>query len=197
MKYPLNLRFKLITFIKQIYVTDSDGKSVLYIKQKFFKLKEHVELFTDDTKEKKLCDIKTNNIIDLAALYEFTDDQNNNFGAIRRKGLKSFLRASFEIYSNSADTTPEFKISEKSVFTRILDSLFGQIPIIGFLTGYVANPSYLVTDNSGNTVMELIKQPALWEGKFTIESRAELSAQQQTRILVGLIMMVLLEGKRG
>ena len=197
MKYPLNLSFKLITFIKQIYVTDSDGKSVLYIKQKFLKLKEHVELFTDDTKEKKLCDIKTNNIIDLAALYEFTDDQNNNFGAIRRKGLKSFLRASFEIYPNSADTTPEFKISEKSVFTRILDSLFGQIPIIGFLTGYVANPSYLVTDNSGKTVMELIKQPALWEGKFTIESRSELSAQQQTRILVGLIMMALLAGKRG
>ena len=45
--------------------------------------------------------------------------------------------------------------------------------------------------------MELIKQPALWEEKFTIESRAELSAQQQTRILVGLIMMVLLDGKRG
>ena len=45
--------------------------------------------------------------------------------------------------------------------------------------------------------MELIKQPALWEGKFTIESRSELSPQQQTRILVGLIMMVLLDGKRG
>jgi len=197
MKYPLNLKCKIIAISPQIYVTDSDENSVLYVKQKFLKLKEHVELFTDDTKEKKLCDIKTNNIIDLAALYEFTDDQNNNFGAIRRKGLKSFLRASFEIYPNSADTTPEFKISEKSVFTRILDGLFGHIPIIGFLTGYVANPSYLVTDNSGNTVMELIKQPALWEGKFTIESRSELSAQQQTRILVGLIMMVLLEGKRG
>ena len=51
MKYPLNLSFKLITFIRQIYVTDSDRKSVLYVKQKIFKLKEHVELFTDDTKE--------------------------------------------------------------------------------------------------------------------------------------------------
>ena len=80
---------------------------------------------------------------------------------------------------------------------RILDGLFGQIPIIGFLIGYLANPSYLVTDTSGNTVMELIKQPALWEGKFTIESRSELSPQQQTRILVGLIMVILLDGKRG
>ena len=52
MKYPLNLKFKLITLVKQIYVTDSDNNTVLYIKQKFWKIKEHVELFTDNTKEK-------------------------------------------------------------------------------------------------------------------------------------------------
>ena len=197
MKYPLNLKCKIIAISPQIYVTDSDENSVLYVKQKFLKLKEHVELFTDKTKEKKLCDIRASGIIDWSASYDFTDEKNNPFGGIRRKGLKSLWRARYEIYSSSADGSTEFSVSEKSVFTRILDSLFGQIPIIGFLTGYVANPSYLVTDNSGKTVMELIKQPALWEGKFTIESRSELSAQQQTRILVGLIMMVLLEGKRG
>ena len=197
MKYPLNLKCKIISISPQIYFTDSDENSVLYIKQKFLKLKEHVELFTDKTKEKKLCDIRASGIIDWSASYDFTDENNNPFGGIRRKGLKSLWRARYEIYSSSADGSTEFSVSEKSVFTRILDGLFGQIPIIGFLTGYVANPSYLVTDNSGNTVMELIKQPALWEGKFTIESRSELSAQQQTRILVGLIMMVLLEGKRG
>ena len=197
MKYPLNLKCKIIAISPQIYVTDSDENSVLYVKQKFLKLKEHVELFTDKTKEKKLCDIRASGIIDWSASYDFTDEKNNHFGGIRRKGLKSLWRARYEIYSSSADGSTEFSVSEKSVFTRILDGLFGHIPIIGFLTGYVANPSYLVTDNSGNTVMELIKQPALWEGKFTIESQSELSAQQQTRILVGLIMMVLLEGKRG
>ena len=197
MKYPLNLKCKIIAISPQIYVTDSDENSVLYVKQKFLKLKEHVELFTDKTKEKKLCDIRASGIIDWSASYDFTDEKNNPFGGIRRKGLKSLWRARYEIYSSSADGSTEFSVSEKSVFTRILDGLFGHIPIIGFLTGYVANPSYLVTDNSGNTVMELIKQPAFWEGKFTIESPSELSAQQQTRILVGLIMMVLLEGKRG
>ena len=197
MKYPLNLKCKIIAISPQIYVTDSHENPVLYVKQKFLKLKEHVELFTDKTKGKKLCDIRASGIIDWSASYDFTDENNNLFGGIKRKGLKSLWRARYEIYSSSADGTTEFSVSEKSVFTRILDGLFGQIPIIGFLTGYVANPSYLVTDNSGKTVMELIKQPALWEGKFTIESRSELSAQQQTRILVGLIMMVLLEGKRG
>ena len=197
MKYPLNLKCKIIAISPQIYVTDSHENPVLYVKQKFLKLKEHVELFTDKTKEKKLCDIRASGIIDWSASYDFTDENNNLFGGIKRKGLKSLWRARYEIYSSSADGATEFSVSEKSVFTRILDGLFGQIPIIGFLTGYVANPSYLVTDNSGNTVMELIKQPALWEGKFTIESRSELSAQQQTRILVGLIMMILLEGNRG
>ena len=48
-----------------------------------------------------------------------------------------------------------------------------------------------------HAVMELIKKPAFFEGKFIIESRSELSGEQQTRILVGLIMMVLLEAKRG
>ena len=61
----LNLKCKIIAISPQIYVTDSDDNSVLYVKQKFLKLKEHVELFTDKTKEKKLCDIKTSSIIDL------------------------------------------------------------------------------------------------------------------------------------
>ena len=197
MKYPLTLKCKIIAISPQIYVTDTDDNPVLYVKQKLLKLKEHVELFTDKTKEKKLCDIKTSSIIDWSASYNFTDEKNIPSGGVRRKGLKSLYRASYEIYLDSTDSTTKFTVSEKSVFTRISDGLFGQIPIIELLTGYVANPSYLVTDNSGETVMELIKQPALWEEKFTIVSRSELSAQQQTRILVGLITIILLEGKRG
>jgi hypothetical protein len=44
--------------------------------------------------------------------------------------------------------------------------------------------------------MRLRKKPALWEGKFSIESLSELSPTQQTRILVGLLMMVILEKNR-
>ena len=197
MKYPLNLQSKIIAISPQIYVTDSDGAGVLYVKQKLLKLREHVEVFTDNTKEKKLCDIRTSQIIDWSASYNFTDNQGNPFGGIRRKGLKSLWRARYEIYSGDSDGATEFKVSEESVLVRFLDGIFGGLPIIGFLTGYVANPTYIVTDNSGKPVMRLRKKPALWEGKFSIESLSELSAAQQTRILVGLLMMVLLEKNRG
>tara|TARA_B100001175_G_C19481984_1_gene627645 strand:+ start:1256 stop:1849 length:594 start_codon:yes stop_codon:yes gene_type:complete len=197
MKYPLNLQSKIIAIAPQIYVTDSDGTGVLYVKQKLLKLREHVEVFTDNTKEKKLCDIRTDQIIDWSASYNFTDNQGNPFGGIRRKGLRSLWRARYEVYSGESNSVTEFNVSEESVLTRFIDGIFGGIPIIGFLTGYVANPTYIVTDRSGKAVMRLRKKPALWEGKFSIESLSELSASQQTRILVGLLMMVLLEKNRG
>ncbi len=197
MKYPLNLRCKIIAISPQIFVTESDGTPVLYVKQKLLKLKEHVEVFTDKTREKKLCDIQANKVIDWSSAYNFTGAQGNSFGGIRRKGLKSLWRARYEIYSGDSDGATEFNVSEESVLTRVIDGIFGEIPIIGLLAGYVAHPAYIVTDSSGKAVMRLRKNPALWEGKFSIESLSELSPTQQTRILVGLLMMVILEKNRG
>ncbi len=197
MKYPLNLRCKIIAISPQIFVTESDGTPVLYVKQKLLKLKEHVEVFTDKTREKKLCDIQANKVIDWSSAYNFTGAQGNSFGGIRRKGLKSLWRARYEIYSGDSDGATEFNVSEESVLTRFIDGIFGEIPIIGLLAGYVAHPAYIVTDSSGKAVMRLRKNPALWEGKFSIESLSELLPQQQTRILVGLLMMVILEKNRG
>ena len=197
MKYPLNLRCKIIAISPQIFVTESDGTPVLYVKQKLLKLKEHVEVFTDKTREKKLCDIQANKVIDWSSAYNFTGAQGNSFGGIRRKGLKSLWRARYEIYSGDSDGATEFNVSEESVLTRVIDGIFGDIPIIGLLAGYVAHPAYIVTDSSGKAVMRLRKNPALWEGKFSIESLSELSPPQQTRILVGLLMMVILEKNSG
>ena len=197
MKYPLSLKFKIIALRSKFFVTDGDNQPVLYVEQKLFKLKEHVEVFTNSTKEKKLCDIKATKVIDWSSSYTFTDEQGNSLGGIRRKGLKSLWRARYEIYSGNGDEAAEFNVSEESVLVRIVDGLLGQLPILGDLSGYIANPSYIVNDSSGNPVMRLRKKPAFLEGKFSIESLCELPASQQVQILVGLFMMVLLERNRG
>ncbi len=181
----------------QLYVTDADGNPVLYVKQKLFKLKEHVEVFTDNTKEKKLCEIKANKVIDWSAAYNFSNAEGNQFGGVRRKGLRSLWRAHYEIYPNDATQPAEFTVREESVLIRFLDSFFSGLPIIGIFAGYFTNPSYIITDCDGNAVMRLKKKPALWEGKFSIESLTEIDSQQQIRILVALLMMTLLEQHRG
>ncbi|MCP4848574.1 MAG: hypothetical protein GY899_11575 [Verrucomicrobiaceae bacterium] len=197
MKYPLQLTRKILAASPQLYVTDADGNPVLYVKQKLFKLKEHVEVFTDNTKEKKLCEIKANKVIDWSAAYNFSNAEGNQFGGVRRKGLRSLWRAHYEIYPNDATQPAEFTVREESVLIRFLDSFFSGLPIIGIFAGYFTNPSYIITDCDGNAVMRLKKKPALWEGKFSIESLTEIDSQQQIRILVALLMMTLLEQHRG
>jgi|TARA_B110001454_G_C12648331_1_gene404341 uncharacterized protein YxjI len=197
MKYPLQLNRKILAASPQIYVSDADGNPVLFVKQKIFKLKEHVEVFTDNTRENKLCDIKANKVIDWSAAYNFSNAEGNRFGGVRRKGMRSLWRAHYEIYPDDAAQPAEFSIREESVIVRLLDNVLSGIPIIGIFTGYFTNPSYIITDSNGNAVMRLKKKPALWEGKFSIESIAELESQQQIRILVALLMMTLLEQHRG
>ena len=45
MYYPLNFRFKLMTFTPEIDVTDAYGGTICHVRQQFFRLKEKVEVF--------------------------------------------------------------------------------------------------------------------------------------------------------
>jgi hypothetical protein len=72
-----------------------------------------------------------------------------------------------------------------------------QIPVLGPFAGYFFNPSYIVTRTDGTPVMRLQKLPAFFEGKFRIEKTGEMNPAEETRALLSLLMMLLLERARG
>ena len=197
MNYPLSLSFKIVAIAPQVRVVDADGNSVLYVRQKLLKFKEHVEVYTDDTKSQKLCDIKADRVIDWSASYHFTSPDGNGFGGVRRKGTRSLWRAHYEIFETEEGTDTEFTVREEKAMTKVMDGIFGGIPLIGGLTGYVFNPAYIVSRPDGTPVIRLKKKPAFWEGKFVIEQLGELDPQEQVRTLVALLMMLFLERRRG
>ncbi len=88
-------------------------------------------------------------------------------------------------------------IQEANPWAKVCDALFSEIPILGMFSGYVFHPEYLVTREDGTSVMRLKKEPAFFQGKFSIEKLADLGEEEETRILLSLIMMVLLEKQRG
>jgi hypothetical protein len=94
-------------------------------------------------------------------------------------------------------SAPEVTIREENPWIRVVDGIFDQIPLVGMFSGYLFHPAYLVADSQGRTLMRLVKQPAFFEGKFTIEKQAVLEPAVEMRILLGLLMMVLLERSRG
>ena len=194
MDYPLDLRFRLISLGPQINVLDATGRSVAYVKQKAFRLKEDVEVHTDDTRQTLLWRIKADRIIDWSAAYRMTDASGALLGTLRRKGGRSLWRATYVI--TDANEQAIGGIHEKDPWTKVLDGLLSIVPILGDLSGYFLNPSYVLS-RGDEPVLEIRKRPAFFEGRFIIEKVGTVDPRSEALYLASLLMMVLLERGRG
>lgn len=193
-QYPIELTFKLLTFGQRITASDANGQVVMFIKQKMLRLKEHVEVFADTQQTQLLFTIKADRVIDFSANYHFTDSQGNDWGAVRRQGMRSLWSAHYDIIQ---DGEVEMSIREESPVKKLLESLLGEIPIFGLLAIYLINPTYLIVRPDGTPVLRLIKRPAFFEGRFTLEKLTEIPEDDELRSLLAILMTVLLERRRG
>ena len=195
MNFPLSLSFKIFALASQIYIRDANGNLLGYVKQKMFKLKDDINIFADEQQTQLLFNIKADRMIDWSANFTFTDSRGNNLGSIKRQGMRSLWKASYDIFD--ANGTQVYKINEENGWVKVADALFGELPLVGIMSGYVFNPSYLVTRTNGSPVAQLKKQPAMLEGKFSLANLSQISAEEETRILLAVLMMTLLERRRG
>jgi hypothetical protein len=197
MNFPLTFRFKFFAFAPQIYVTDSHGGTVCYVKQKLFRFREKVEVFTDDTMKTLLATIEADRIIDWSARYTFKSPTGQVLGAVGRRGMKSLWKAHYDVFAPGAQT-PTFAIQEANPWTKMLDGLVGQIPVVGMFTGYMLHPSYVATRGEGGApVVTLTKQPAFLEGRFGLTQEGPADDGEQLALLLSFLMMNLLERQRG
>jgi uncharacterized protein YxjI len=194
MEYPLNFSFKIVALAPQLAVTDASGNLVYYVKQKLFKLKEEVTVFADREQTRPLYKINADRIIDFSARYHFSDTAGNDLGSVKRQGMKSIFKARYDI---SKGEEIVMNIAEENPWVKVIDAVVGEIPVVGMFTGYMFHPKYLVSRTDGTPVMRLTKQPAFFEGKFSLDKLAELGQEEENRVLLSLLMMVLLERSRG
>jgi hypothetical protein len=166
-----------------------------YVKQKMFKLKEHVEIFEDFNQTNLKYDIKADRWLDFNACYTFYNAQGNVFGKLVRKGWKSIWKASYDILDEN--NNPDLHIKEANPFAKVFDALLSEVPILGIFTGYIFNPEYHVTRPDGTLVYKFKKQASFFGRKFKLTDEALIEAGEEERILCGLMMMVLLERRRG
>lgn len=196
LQYPLTLSFKLWALAKQATVTDAAGKTVLYTKQKMFKFREHVEIFTDNTQATRLAEIKANKVIDWSARYFCTDAQGGAIGSVGRRGWRSIWRAHYESF-NPGDDVPDFSIREENPGAKVADAFLSEIPIVGLLTGYLFHPRYLATRSNGEASMRITKEPAFFEGRFKIDKLGNLAPREEINLILSFMMLIMLERRRG
>jgi hypothetical protein len=196
LQYPLTLSFKILALASQATVTDATGRTILYTKQKLFKFREHVEIWTDNSQGTRLAEIKANKVIDWSARYFITDAGGGEIGSVGRRGWRSIWKAHYETF-NPGDNSPDFSIHEENAWIKVADSIIGDIPVIGMFSGYFLHPSYLATRANGTPAMKMTKQPAFWEGRFKIEKLGELTPREELNLFLSFMMLVLLERQRG
>ncbi len=195
MNYPLQLSFKLLAIASQIYVRDANGQLLGYVKQKLFKLKEDINVFADEQQTQHLFNIKADRVIDFSARYNFTAANGQPIGSIKRQGMRSIFKANYEVYG--PDGVQVMQIHEENAWVKVFDSLLGELPIIGMFTGYLFNPAYIVSRMDNSPVAKLKKQPAFFEGVFSLELTGPVTPEEESRILLSVLTMTLLERARG
>ncbi len=196
LNYPLDFKFKITTLSSDFNITDRNGNYVAYVRQKMFKLKEDVAVFSDETRSKELFRIKADRWLDFNASYSLNDVVNmKKYGRLARKGMRSIWKSTYDIVDEN--DVVKFTITEDNAWVKIWDNLVSEIPIVGMFTGYFLNPSYSVKDASGRAFFTLKKMPSLIGRRFQLERLVDIDDEDETLVVLSFLMMVLLERAKG
>lgn len=193
--YPLKFQFKIGTLANDFVISDANNFTVGYVRQKMFKFVDEIQVFEDSTKTNLFYTIKANKWIDFSAAYIFTDANGEQIGRVARKGWASIWRTRYNIYDKEG--TQLFYIRERNAWVKVWDALLGEIPILSMLTGYLFNPKYDVKDMDDNNIVMLKKDPSFFGRKFTVSKEGDLKDEHEENIALSLMMMILLERRRG
>ncbi|MGN0002405.1 MAG: hypothetical protein ACI35V_03120 [Sphingobacterium composti] len=192
--YPLHFKFKIGTLSNDFVGTDAFGKTIFYVREKIFAWRDQIKIYSDESKSELLYELKSNKLIDFQQTFTITNSIGNVIGKVRRSTLKSFWKSTFKLMNPQDEH--DHTIQEKNAFVKMWDGVFGEIPVIGMLSGYFFNPAYILSSNSGEPLFELKKEPSFFGRKFTITKLTENDIEEE-RMVLSLALMVLNERSRG
>jgi hypothetical protein len=131
MTTEFTIRRKVLTlFGAQFHVYKPDGDLMGYCRQKAFKLKEDIRIYTDESMTVEKLGIFARSIIDFSAAYDVVESSTQTkLGVFRRQGMKSLFRDSWVMLD--ANEQPIGTIQEDSsmlAFVRRFVDLGNLIP---------------------------------------------------------------------
>lgn len=192
--FPLNFTFKIATISNDFIANDATGNTIFYVREKMFKFRDHIKVYSNSSKNQILYDIVSNKIIDFQQTFTITNQHQQVIGKVRKKTLNSFIKATYHLQDQQGNHL--YTIKERSAMVRFMDGIFGEIPVVGALSGYVFNPKYVVTDQNGNELIEMVKKPSFFGRKFEVHKLTNKSFNEE-QIVLSLALMVLQQRDRG
>jgi hypothetical protein len=113
---------------------------------------------------------------------------------VRRQGRRSLWKAHYEVMRGE---NVILTIREKNPWAKVGDALLTEVPGLGLFAGHLFHPRYAAFAANGAEVLLIAKQPAMFEGRYSVDKRADLTAADEAAAVLSLLMMLLLERRRG
>jgi len=93
------IRRKILTiFGASFHIFDEHGSVVGFCRQRAFKLREDIRVFTGEDRRDELIRMRARSIIDFGTTYDVTLPSGQVIGSLRRKGLRSMVRDSWLVF---------------------------------------------------------------------------------------------------
>jgi uncharacterized protein YxjI len=88
----------LFNLFGRTYKIFHNGTLAFYVRQKLFRLKEAIKVYSDDSMQHIKLEIQARNVIDFSATYDVTDSETRErVGSFARKGFRSMVRDTWTI----------------------------------------------------------------------------------------------------
>lgn len=183
LRQPLTFHRKLSLAGNRIHVLDPSGNLVMFVKQKAFKLKEDIRVYSDKERTNELIYIQARHVLDVSATYDVTDQTTGEkIGALRRKGLAStFIQDQWEMLNSDESIIGEIK--EDST-------------VLALIRRYATNliPQSFSFSSNGMELAQLKQRfnPFLFKADFKL-----LNTETDARLAIaGAVLMMCIEGRQ-
>lgn len=173
-------------FGASFHVYDPSDRLVLYGQMKAFKLKEDLAVYTDESMQTAVLQIRARSVIDFSATYDVFDSAaGTRIGALRRKGLKSMFKDEWLIL-DEADQ-PVGLIQEDSALMALVRRFLASI-IPQTYHGYVGELPVCTFRQNWNPLVS----------KITVDFTPDTDGLLDRRLgMAAAILLCIIEGKQG
>lgn len=182
--FTLRRQVLALTGVFRLY--DQNGQVIAYSRQKMFKLREDIRLYTDESQSQELMRIQARQIIDFSAAYDVFDSlEGRPVGTLRRRGFHSIVRDQWEVLGPG----------DQPLGTLIEDSQ-GRALLRRLLLGSLLPQDYDLLINE-RRVMDLKQRFNLFRYELDLDFSDDAMRQLDHRLGIAAgILLAAIEGKQ-
>lgn len=169
------------------HIFDPSGNVVLYCKQKAFKLKEDIRIYTGEDMATEVLTVRTDQVIDFGATYHVHDSQQGGLrvGSLKRKGLKSMLRDEWVLLDSAGQEIGSI-LEDSAALALLRRAMVGWLLPQNYY-GTIGNKPVSVFTRNFNPIVSTIKLDFSMDSQGLLDRRLGIAA---------VIMLLAIDGKQ-